>query len=630
MADFKLGRIKFKWKGNWAINTAYVKDDIVKFNANSFVCITNHTSSGNTDGWFLTDFANWQTYVPGLNPTGVYSAGTKYYVNDIATYNGTSFISLTNANIGNTPSTSPSSWIILAQGNPDMTTANVYYVSTAGSNSNDGKTISTSFRTLRYACDSISGPASIYVKAGVYEEQLPITVPPGVSIIGDGMRDTEVKPLLSKVATTNYLSSGSIGTVIKVVSNAGILAGMTVTGTAIGSNRTVVTTSGSDTVVLNTAPSGTPTNNQSLTFTQTNLSTDASPKANNLSTMFLLSDSTMIHQLLMTGMSGFTPSLVTPSDITLATIGGVFCALNPASPVTTKSPYIKDCTAKSTGGIGAMVDGSVQASGNRSMVLWAFNQVHDDGVGIWVKDNGKCEAVSCFTYYAYFGYAATGGGKIRSLSGNNSYGTYGGVSRGYSSTESPVTGTVYGGMLTFNGAASTGIFQVGETITQATSAATGTITSVQNGFLYYKAGTGTFNTTNLVTGGTSAATMTPTAVGGQSGYLLVLSGLTALPVAGASIEFATGDTSAYVIQSVSGSYVNSSSKIIVTLAQQKAVASVDGVTIRIRYNFSQIRLTGHDFLSIGTGNTAQTNYPDIPLQSAVPSNETVNVFPGRV
>ena len=28
MADFKLGRIKFKWRGNWATSTAFLIDDV--------------------------------------------------------------------------------------------------------------------------------------------------------------------------------------------------------------------------------------------------------------------------------------------------------------------------------------------------------------------------------------------------------------------------------------------------------------------------------------------------------------------------------------------------------------------------------------------------------------------------
>ena len=630
MADFKLGRIKFKWKGTWTISTAYVKDDIVKFNANSFVCITNHTSSGTTDGWFANDYANWQLYVPGVNPVGLYSAGTKYYTNDIVTYSGSTYISLTNANLANTPVSSPTAWTLLIAGAGDMITNNVYYVSTStGSNSNDGKQISSAFATLRYACATVTGPATIYVKAGTYAEQLPITVPAGVTIVGDGMRDTEIQPLLTKVATSTYVPTGSSGTTIKVLSNTGILAGMVVSGTGFASSRTVVSTSSTDTVVLNNAPATTPSG--TLTFTQTNLSTDNSPVTNNLSTMFLLSDATMLQGLLLTGMTGYSYNGASPQDITTATIGGVYCALNPASPVLTKSPYIKDCTTSSSGGVAALIDGSVHASGNKSMVFWAYNIIIDNGVGIWCKDNGKCEAVSCFTYYCHIGYATTGGGKIRSLSGNNSYGTYGVVSRGYDVTESPVTATVYGGMLTFLPAAATGTFTAGETITQAVSGATGKITSVQSGILYYKITSGTFNTTNLVTGGSSAATMTPTVVGGQSGVIAVLSALSTVPTSGASIQFA-GDASAYVIQSVSSNAitVNGVPLTIVTLAQQRVNTTADGAGVTIRYNFSQIRLTGHDFLSIGTGGKSTTNYPGLPTQSATQANETINVFPGRV
>ena len=44
MADFKLGRIKFKWRGDWATSTAYVVDDIVKYGGNVYTVVTNHTS----------------------------------------------------------------------------------------------------------------------------------------------------------------------------------------------------------------------------------------------------------------------------------------------------------------------------------------------------------------------------------------------------------------------------------------------------------------------------------------------------------------------------------------------------------------------------------------------------------
>ena len=50
--------------------------------------------------------------------------------------------------------------------------------------------------------------------------------------------------------------------------------------------------------------------------------------------------------------------------------------------------------------------------------------------------------------------------------------------------------------------------------------------------------------------------------------------------------------------------------------------------MRIRY--SQVRLTGHDFLDIGTGNFTNTNYPGIPLNDPDPTKETVESNGGRV
>ncbi len=55
MADFRLGRLKFKWQGAWATSTAYVVDDIVKYGAYSYVCTTNHTSSANENLFYSSD-----------------------------------------------------------------------------------------------------------------------------------------------------------------------------------------------------------------------------------------------------------------------------------------------------------------------------------------------------------------------------------------------------------------------------------------------------------------------------------------------------------------------------------------------------------------------------------------------
>jgi hypothetical protein len=58
-----------------------------------------------------------------------------------------------------------------------------------------------------------------------------------------------------------------------------------------------------------------------------------------------------------------------------------------------------------------------------------------------------------------------------------------------------------------------------------------------------------------------------------------------------------------------------------------------GTTVLIREKFSQCRITGHDFLDIGTGNFIETNYPELyatGLVDAQPFNEVVEELGGRV
>jgi len=445
----------------------------------------------------------------------------------------------------------------------------VFFVSPEGSDSNTGTSLNNSFASLQKATQVCGVGAAIFVKAGTYYEQLPITVPVKVSIIGDSLRDVFIFP----------------------------------------------------------KPTG--------------VSLDASPKANNLSTMFLLSDQSSLQGMTFNGMTGFVnPTVITTGtpDMSTATIGGVYLRLNPASPITTKSPYVRDCSAVGSSAVAAYIDGAVHATGNKSMVFWAYNVLIDGGVGIWVTNQGKTELVSVFTYYAYAGYVATGGGKIRSVSGNNSYGTYGCVSTGYDSTESITTGSVYGNMIAFSLTSLSGSgFNNGDTITQSGTSAAGTILNYQTlnniGYIYYKSTNGNaFNGTNTITAG-NGTTATASSASGQFNYLIILNNLSAQPIVGQSIQF-TGDPYAYTISGVSGGYINSSSIVTITLAQQKGPGvssqSTDGTTVQLRNNYSQVRLTGHDFLSVGTGGIAATNYPSVSITAVKVGNQTVNTYPGRV
>ena len=94
MADFKLGRLKFKWRGDWATSTGYVIDDIVKYGGNSYVCIANHTSP-NSEGLFYTQPAtyttNWQLHGESFYYKGTYANATWYKLNDLVAYGGKQF-----------------------------------------------------------------------------------------------------------------------------------------------------------------------------------------------------------------------------------------------------------------------------------------------------------------------------------------------------------------------------------------------------------------------------------------------------------------------------------------------------------------------------------------------------------
>ena len=45
MAEFRIDRIRYNWKGPWVASTAYIKDDIVSYGGKTFVSLISHTAS---------------------------------------------------------------------------------------------------------------------------------------------------------------------------------------------------------------------------------------------------------------------------------------------------------------------------------------------------------------------------------------------------------------------------------------------------------------------------------------------------------------------------------------------------------------------------------------------------------
>jgi len=529
-ADWNIITTGFDMKGVYSDTTVYIPGDVVQFGGDTYVKIATSAA-----GIYPTDATKWKKVSSGLNWRGPWSSTATYQVNDVVSKASASWVNLTAHNINIDPvADGGANWQALAQGESTLTLqnpgdtlyrnnaganvplpigtsgqiltvsnglpawernnlcANVFYVATDGTDATShGKNISRPWKTLRYALENIpTGTAdninTIFVKSGTYPEQLPLTVPAYTSIVGDNLRATVISPK------------------------------------------------------------------------STGLSTDATPVENRFSTMFFLSESTTLKDMIFKDMEGFQPATGLDSpDITQATIRGVFLRLNPAVAILGKSPYITQCSAFSgrplgtaancTGGVGAIIDKSIYGNtvSNGSMLFDSFTQFHDLGVGFWCKDLGNAEIVSSFTYYCHIGYTCSGGGRIRSLVGNNSWGTYGAVSSGFDTTETPVTGTVRGQRLNFVYNENSPLFKQYEQVAQSTVGeadyALALILYVQSNYLVIEPITGTFANSKPITGVGAAGVVASgasatTAAGGATPALEGVKGkifpLTNLPVVG--------------------------------------------------------------------------------------------------
>jgi len=120
----------------------------------------------------------------------------------------------------------------------------------------------------------------------------------------------------------------------------------------------------------------------------------------------------------------------------------------------------------------------------------------------------------------------------------------------------------------------------------------------------------------------------------QSGSFISVRQLVNRPVPGSNVVFGNLPNRTFKLVNIitfrgtnEGSFsafLQVSPQLTITEAPDNSEAA----TTRLRY--SQVRLTGHDFLDIGTGSFAETNYPGQPLQAPIPANETPTANGGRV
>ena len=141
--------------------------------------------------------------------------------------------------------------------------------------------------------------------------------------------------------------------------------------------------------------------------------------------------------------------------------------------------------------------------------------------------------------------------------------------------------------------------------------------------------------------GTNNSTATASTLGDgysdlyQNSQYINISNLYQIPSAGCNVQFAsiTGDNQWYklvTVTNVLGVPGNYTAQFTINPALTTLLAPPQGTLVTTRLKYSQVRLTGHDFLYIGTGNQAQTNYPYVDASKASQANQSKQTGGGRV
>jgi len=100
-------------------------------------------------------------------------------------------------------------------------------------------------------------------------------------------------------------------------------------------------------------------------------------------------------------------------------------AFNPdgSAGVINQSPYVQNCTSITSTGTGMRIDGR-HALGTKSMVVDAYTQYNQGGIGIHLLNRGYAQLVSVFTICCDKGFFAETGGFCSITNSNSSFGNY--------------------------------------------------------------------------------------------------------------------------------------------------------------------------------------------------------------
>jgi len=247
--------------------------------------------------------------------------------------------------------------------------ANVWYITQEGSDTNDGKTLGTAFRTIKkgmqeaeqYISSSTEFPrprCTVLVSSGYYEEEAPIVVPPFTSIVGNDLRTSVVRPTFATRKENLFL-----------MNNGTYAYGLRLEGAEI----------------------------DDLTNPRSGFYFAFQPGAFIVTSPYI-QNCTAAH---------------TPAD-------KFYVPLNYQG-----TPQPNPEVGNGPGGM--IVDDSVldPYSPLKSMIVDAYTQVAFNGMGLVVRGEGYAQQVSFFTNFSHVGVWAIDGGHASLLNSNTTFGDYG-------------------------------------------------------------------------------------------------------------------------------------------------------------------------------------------------------------
>ncbi|CAB4162814.1 Domain of unknown function DUF1565 [uncultured Caudovirales phage] len=110
-----------------------------------------------------------------------------------------------------------------------------------------------------------------------------------------------------------------------------------------------------------------------------------------------------------------------------------FAFPNGGAGTITRSPYILNCTSLTTTGIGLKIDGS-KASGNKSIIAGLYTIINQDGIGVYISNQGYSQLVNIYTICTNVSIQCESGGFCSLNCSDTTFGNWGLIANGISSS----------------------------------------------------------------------------------------------------------------------------------------------------------------------------------------------------